>query len=150
MCDSDDHRISFGKTNTTTTLTELFIMLAMERLRGHAYRDTIVAELRRYGIEIKEDTIGTVVKRATELFDVSDTGQISFKRLGAGLQSKFLVRAIRALDTWNSMSTPRRAFRFPAKEFVRCTWTPSGFTAEWLQGPDAEEEKVARTGPLRG
>jgi len=138
MGDSDNQKISFGKTNTTTTLTELFIMLAVERLKGHAYRENIVAELREFGVVIKEDTIKKEVERANELFDLSETGQVSFKPLGASLQLRFLLRVIRALDSRNSMKTPSRAFRCGARTFAKGTWTPSGFTAE-LKEDDRHE-----------
>ena len=130
MSESTDKAISFGKANTTTTLTELFIMLAVDRLKGRAYRDAIVAELREFGIVIKEDTIKKEVERATELFDVSETGQISLKPLGAGLQFEFLMRSVRALHARNSMKTPSRSFTRGPYSVVKGTWSPSGFTAE--------------------
>jgi len=44
---------------------------------------------------------------------------------------------------------PRRAFRFGASGFVRGTWTPTGFTAHWLDERETEEEEAARAKPMQ-
>lgn len=123
--------IALGKVDTATTLTQLFMMLTLERLGGHALPKCISGELRKFGIEIDGEYMQKIAKqRTSELFDVADDGQLSLKEFGAGLQSSFLVRVIRALDKQNSMTTPPRSFRFGLHKVSKCTWTPSGFTAE--------------------
>lgn len=120
--------VEHGTANTATTLTELFTMLAVKRLGGHASWDDIVEELRKFGIAIVKDTMQTKVKRATELFDVSD-GEVSLKELGAGLQLTFLLDTICALSIRHSEPEPPW-FHHALNRISKCTWTPSGFTAE--------------------
>lgn len=148
MTESNDQAIACGKSDTATTLTDLFIMLALERYRGTAKAGQISELLAHFGIVISTDTIKTTAGRRGRPYEKNEKGTISFVESGGAVQSMFLARAITAINARNSMMIPRRAFQFGASGYVRGTWTPSGFTAHWLDEQETIEEKAARAKPM--
>lgn len=150
MNETADQATSRLVPDSATNLTDLFIMLALERRQGTATASEISEMLAQFGIVISVDTINTRAnpKRATKPFR-KDGEQISFVNKDAAMQSHFLARAITAINARHSMMIPRRAFRYGASGFVRGTWTPSGFTAHWLDERETKEEEAARAKPMQ-
>lgn len=151
MDETNDQATSRLKTDSATTLTDLFIMLALERRRGTATAIEISELLSHFGIIISVDTITSTAdhKKRRKPFKKAEDARISFVNKDAAMQSHFLARAITAIHARHSMMIPRRAFRFGASEFVRGTWTPSGFAAHWLDDHETKEEEDARAEPMQ-
>lgn len=150
MDETNDQDTSRRKPDSATTLTDLFIMLALERHRGTANAGEISELLEYFGIVISAETINATAKRKHpgKPFEKNEDGQISFVQRDGALHSHFLARALTAINARHSMMIPRRAFQSGGR-FVQGTWTPSGFTARWLDEQEMEEEKAARAKPVQ-
>lgn len=142
--DADKFELAIDQKNSITTLSDLFILHALPRLGGQAEPQEISSLLRHFGIVISKRAIQRRLDEADKLYGGGDEGKLSNKSEEASMQIRFLERAFRALVSNATTAPPRRAFAFRDKQFVRGEWTPSGFTAKFLNSTDGALEEAER------
>lgn len=141
---TDKSELSIDRANSITTLSDLFILCALTRLDGEATPQEISTLLSHFGVFITVRAIERRLEEADKLYSGRHQGMLANKSDEARMQIRFLKRAFEGLLTNATTTPPRGAFSYRDKGFVRCKWTPSGFSAEFLNPRDSDLEEAER------
>ncbi len=141
---TDKSELAIDRANSITTLSDLFILYALDRLGGEETPRAISSLLRHFGIFISVRAIERRLEEADKLYSGGDQGKLANKSDEARIQIRFLERAFRGLVTNATTKPPRGAFSYGGEQFVRCEWTPSGFSAKFLDPGDSDLEEAER------